>query len=187
MAEPRLPERLAGPRVLLARWTPADVDTLGKAVARNLEHLRPWMPWVSAEPLSGPARRRLLEQWGREWQEGGDAVLGIFLAGLVVGSCGLHRRLGPAALEIGYWVDRDHLRQGIATEAAGLLTSAALGLPGIEAVEIHHDKANLASGGVPRRLGFSLLGEVADDKPSAPAEVGVDLVWRMTREAWAGR
>ena len=53
-------------------------------------------------------------------------------------------------LEIGYWVHVDHLQKGYATEMARILTSAAFTVPGIERVEIHHDKANTRSGAIPR-------------------------------------
>jgi RimJ/RimL family protein N-acetyltransferase len=95
----------------------------------------------------------------------------------------LHRRLGPGALEIGYWTHPKFLRRGIASAAARLLTDAAFALPAIEYVEIHHDKANLASRGVPERLGYEFIGE-RPDATAAPAELGVDCTWRMSRERW---
>jgi hypothetical protein len=52
-----------------------------------------------------------------------------------------------------------------------VLTDASLRLPGVTHVEIHHDKANFASAGVPRRRGFWLLGEIPDEI-EAPAERG---------------
>jgi RimJ/RimL family protein N-acetyltransferase len=110
-------------------------------------------------------------------------VLGVFLDGQVVGGCGLHRRLGPAGLEIGYWIHPSFLRRGLATSAARLLTGAAFTLPETTHVEIHHDKANEASGGVPRKLGFAFIGE-QPDTPEAPGEVGIECRWRMTRERW---
>jgi RimJ/RimL family protein N-acetyltransferase len=166
-----------GPRVVLRPETAIDVAQLGAVVSRNLEHLRPWMPWVANEPLTDEQRLALLERWDRERVQGGDAVFGIFLDGEIVGGAGLHRRRGPHGLEIGYWVDRDHLGRGIATEAAGLLTEAALGVPGITFVEIHHDKANVASAKVPERLGYRFVGE-APDQIKAPGEVGIDCTWR---------
>jgi hypothetical protein len=54
---------------------------------------------------------------------------------------------------------------------AGLLADAALAEPGIAAVEIHH-KANRASAGVPRKLGYRFVGEAPDGK-HAPADVGI--------------
>jgi RimJ/RimL family protein N-acetyltransferase len=63
------------------------------------------------------------------------------------------------------------------------LTGAALGLPGIDRVEIHHDAANVASGRIPAKLGYARLGEqpARDLWPSAPAETGTDVVWQITR------
>ena len=56
-------------------------------------------------------------------------------------------------------------------------------MPQITHVEVHHDKANVASAGVPRRLGFQLLGEV-EDQIGAPSEIGVEWQWRMAGEQW---
>jgi RimJ/RimL family protein N-acetyltransferase len=66
------------------------------------------------------------------------------------------------------------------------LIDAAFSVPGIDRVEIHHDKANQASAGVPRKLGFRWLGEESDE-PEAPAEVGIECRWRMDRDAWSGQ
>jgi RimJ/RimL family protein N-acetyltransferase len=45
-------------------------------------------------------------------------------------------------------------------------------------VEIHHDRANVASAGVPRKLGFRFVGEYPA-APSAPAEAGIEWRWRL--------
>jgi RimJ/RimL family protein N-acetyltransferase len=98
---------------------------------------------------------------------------------------GLHGRIGPGALEIGYWVARDHTGRSLATNGAAALTGAALALPGIERVEIHCDQANLASAAVPRKLGFR-LDRVKAEPATTPAETGKKLVWIKERER-AGR
>jgi RimJ/RimL family protein N-acetyltransferase len=87
-------------------------------------------------------------------------------------------------LEIGYWVHADHLRRGIATEAARALTEVAFGVDGIERVEIHHDRANVRSRAVPARLGFTFMGE-SPDGARAPAEDGIDCTWTITASEWA--
>ena len=56
-------------------------------------------------------------------------------------------------------------------------------MSGIERVEIHHDKANTASGAVPRRLGFRFAGE-RPDGAQAPAELGIDCTWAVSRADW---
>lgn len=50
-------------------------------------------------------------------------------------------------------------------------------------MEIHHDKANTASAGIPRQLGFTLVDEIADEAES-PGEIGIECRWVMTRSAW---
>jgi RimJ/RimL family protein N-acetyltransferase len=173
----RLPERVEADGLLLRRWTVDDAEALERVVTENVEHLRPWMPWVADEPMPFANRVALLSQWEDEWRDGGDVLLGVFRAGEPAGSCGLHRRIGPAGLELGYWIAEGHLRQGFATAVARALTEAALAIPGIERVEIRHDKENKASAGIPAKLGYELVGERAS-AGEAPAESGVEWVWR---------
>jgi ribosomal-protein-serine acetyltransferase len=178
-----LPERIEGHGILLRRWVLDDAEALSRAVAESGDHLRPWMPWMAHEPSTSEQRRTRLVEWDRAWRSGGDVVLGIFVDGEVAGGCGLHRRLGPAGLEIGYWVHPSYVGHGVATAVARLLTDAAFSVPGITHVEIHADKANAASSAIARRLGFRFLGESPDER-TAPAELGIDCGWRMDRSAW---
>ncbi len=141
------------------------------------------MPWIAHEPLSVTERQALIESWHQDWLAGGDVVMGVFVDGAVAGGCGLHRRIGPGGLEIGYWTARRFLRQGVATTAAGLLADAAFSDPGIERLEIHHDLANQASGGVPRKLGFRCVRRLPDEI-QAPGESGISCEWRMTSDQW---
>jgi ribosomal-protein-serine acetyltransferase len=181
----RLPDHLEGSEgVLVRRWQLDEADILATAVAQSADHLRPWMDWVRQEPMTLAQRRLWLVARERAWAAGGDVLLGIFLHGQAVGGCGLHRRLAPDGLEIGYWVHPSFTRRGIATEAARLLTASALALPEISHTEIHHDQANVASRGVPRKLGYHLV-EKRHDAVEAPAEVGIECVWRMDHDLWA--
>jgi ribosomal-protein-serine acetyltransferase len=180
----RLPEQMVGPGSLtLRRWIQEDAEKLDRAVTESVEHLRPWMPWVAQEPLPINERRALINGWEQERLAGGDVVMGIFIDGAVAGGCGLHRRIGPGGVEIGYWTARSFLRRGTAAAAARLLTDAAFACSEIMRVEIHHDQANQASAGVPRKLGFELVREVHDEV-QAPGETGVSCEWQMTRGDW---
>jgi ribosomal-protein-serine acetyltransferase len=170
----RLPERIEGDGLVLRRWRAQDAELLHEAVVDSVEHLRPWMPWIADEPMSVEQRRALIEGWERDWEGGGDVVLAIVRDGIVAGGSGLHRRRGPDALEIGYWLRPGFVGRGIVTTAVRLLTTAAFAVDGIERVEIWHEETNAASGAVPARLGFIEVGEVEGDR-----------VWRTTREQWA--
>jgi ribosomal-protein-serine acetyltransferase len=170
----------------LRTWRPEDAPALAEAIAASAGHLAPWMAFANGPARTAAEHAARFEEWEQDRRGGGDGVYGIFLAEVAVGSCGLHRRLGPGALEIGYWVHVGYLRRGIATTAAALLTDTAFRLDGITAVEIHHDAANLASAAVPRRLGFSRVGELARPR-TAPGERGLEWQWQMTRESWPAR
>ena len=179
------PERIdLGGGPVLRRCHPADAEALYLAIVESREHLWPWTPWVTRANLE--EERAVLVRWEEQWDGGGELQYGLFLGPLAVGSTALIPRIGPGGLEIGYWVHAAHTRRGYATSAAAALTSVAFTLPGIEMVEIHHDRANLASEGVPRKLGFVLVGEHPrpSSSPPAPADSGISRIWRMTRDRW---
>ena len=178
----RLPATIASSDGLqIRRWLPQDAEILDELVRESLAHLRPWMPWAADEPIRIDQCRAMLDQWEADWRAGGDVLMGIFAGQAAVGGCGLHRRIGPGGLEVGYWVHPQHLRQRIATRATSLLIDAAFSVPDLTHVEIHNDKANTASAGVPRKLGFVLIDE-RPDAPAAPAEIGIEQRWRMHRD-----
>ena len=189
-----LPELVETPRLTLRLWTTRDAPALHAAVVTSADHLRPWLPWMAHEPLSIADREALITEWRHGWLDGGDAIYGVFARGAaddrddgeVLGGTGLHRRLGPGGLEIGYWIHVDHVGQGYATELALALTSVGLSLPGIHRIEIHHDQANVISGRVPQRLGYTWVG-ATDREPLAPGHTGVSWTWRMTAADWARR
>ena len=174
-AAPVAPEQLE-----IRAWREEDAHALGAAITASLEHLRPWMPWIAEEPLTDAERRARIWVWGQARAAGGDETLGVFLDGEVVGGCGMHHRIAPGGVEIGYWVHVDHVRRGIATGLSERLVAEAFARPSTTHVEIHHDVANEASGAVPRRLGFRVVGE-EERAPTAPGETGRERRWRLDR------
>jgi len=57
----------------------------------------------------------------------------------VLGSTGLHTRVGAGAREIGYWIHQDYINQGLATEATAALTKVAFAIDQVTRIEIHCD------------------------------------------------
>jgi RimJ/RimL family protein N-acetyltransferase len=173
-----MPGLIELPGLTLRRAGPQDAGMLAEAVTANLDHLRDWMPW--ADPAAGTVQVQAarLAGSGQEWDQGSTyefvAVLGE--PARLLGAFGLHRRIGPGGLELGYWLSRDATGQGHATAAARALTAAALALPDVDRVEIHCDPANERSRRLPQRLGYR-LDRVDPRQPDAPAETGLSEVW----------
>jgi ribosomal-protein-serine acetyltransferase len=188
--------------VTLRRYRAEDVDALFGAVTESLDHLRPWMPW--AADYSRASAEEFLAGSIKDWDEGtaynyaimtaspggralagralaGRALAGRALAGRVLaGGIGLMTRCGPGGLEIGYWVHRAYTGRGLATAATAALIGQAFGLPGVDWVEIVHDELNVASGQIPRKLGFTEVERRPLDPPPASG-TGTGVVWRLTR------
>lgn len=170
------PELIEATVCAVRRARVADAAQLKDAVDRSLEHLRPWMPWIAQEPTTLAQREELLEQWDARWRAGTEYQYVIEVDGRVAGACGLMTRVGPGALEIGYWVSADMAGRGMATAAASALTHAGLVLDGIGRIVIFHDEANRASGRVPAKLGYVRAGKKFVE-PQAPGETGVHVRW----------
>jgi RimJ/RimL family protein N-acetyltransferase len=188
------PERIevdgaAMPRLLLRRLLPDDAAAVARAATESIDHLRPFLPWAVPEKLTVEAQRRRLAAPEMAWlPEGDHFAYGVFPADdgdALLGASGLHRRRGPGAHEIGYWVHVAHLRRGIATAAASAMTDAGFAVQGIDTMEILCDVANHASAGIPRKLGYRLTDTI-EHEAAAPAETGKRFVWTVSREEWCG-
>ena len=77
----------------------------------------------------------------------------------LVGACGLGRR-PSGAVELGYWIAREHWNRGFATEAGLALLDIAEAL-GLERLEASYFIDNPASGRVLEKLGFLPTGIAA--------------------------
>jgi RimJ/RimL family protein N-acetyltransferase len=150
------PRRIVTERLVVRCYEPSDAPRLKEAVDSSLDHLRAFMNWAWDAPLPLEAVEDLLATFRSQFESGENFAYGLFTQDEteLVGGSGLHRRVGPEALEIGYWMRASRLRQGLVTEAAAGLTRAAFERCAVERVEIHIDPANVASLGVPVKLGY---------------------------------
>lgn len=168
---------------LLVRTDPARTSRVVAAVNASLDHLRPWMAWAQ-EPATEESLGLFVAEAREAWDARREFNYSIVDSAdfEVLGGCGLHGRLGPHGLEIGYWVHVDHVGGGLATTASRALTNAAFAIPGIERVRIQCEDGNTASARVPEKLGYALVGvEVPDDGPCANRPT---QTWVVERAAW---
>jgi ribosomal-protein-serine acetyltransferase len=180
---PRPPEVIDAGPAILRRWRMADLEAAYEAVLESLEHLRPWMPWATG--FNRASQAEFLAGCERDWDAGAAFNYAMLVDEAIAGSIGLMARIGPGGLEIGYWVHQACTRRGLATAASAALVEQAFALPGIERVQIVHDELNVASGGVPRKLGFTEIERrPLDHYP--PGGTGIGVVWQLScRDAFA--
>lgn len=165
-------------RVELRRWRADDIDELHRLITESRDHLLPWMPFAATHDRK--EGEEFLARTQELWAAGESYYYAMTTGGAVVGSCGLHRLIGPGGLSIGYWIHPAWTGRGLVTMAGTALVRAARELPGIDRIEIHHDEANSASGAVARRLGFTEFERVRmPGGPEAPGETGIDVRWRL--------
>src|SRR4051812_17228163 len=161
------------PRLLLRPGFPEDAPALAAAIAdeaivRNLATV----PW--------PYRVRDAEAFLASPR---DPILPSFLifqrteaAPQLVGSCGLGRR-PSGAVEMGYWIAREHWGCGLATEACTALVDIA-GTLGLASLEGSHFVDNPASARVLEKLGFEPIGIIA---PRMSCARGTEVPARLMR------
>lgn len=172
------PERLRADGVELTRVRAVDGEDVAAAVRASFRHLSPWMGWATEEAADPAVHRARASEVEHQWDQGTEFgyVLRLVGAAPVVGMLGLHRRVGPGAADIGYWLHPGYIGRGYATSAVRVVTATALSLDDVARVEIHTDEANLASAAIPRRLGYR-LDRVELRPPQAPAETGRLQIW----------
>lgn len=173
----RPPELLEAGNIRLRRHSVDDAQGIAEAVAASMTDLRSWMPWATNEATDADFQRQRLESAVGLWEAGSDfSYVVVGDEDRVLGVMSLMARIGPDALEIGYWIRSDFTGRGIATAGAAALTKAALALPHVVRVEIHCDEANVRSAAIPQRLGYR-LDRIDQDEITAPGEIGRCMIW----------
>ena len=75
----------------------------------------------------------------------------------------------------------------VATAVSRALTDLAFTVPAVSRVQISHDASNLASAGIPARLGYQRLPDRSAVAPSGTASTGIAGVWMVTQDQWRRR
>jgi RimJ/RimL family protein N-acetyltransferase len=179
--------RLHTRRTLLRCWEPVDAPMLTRVMETNLDHLRPWMPWIQEEPLPVEEKAARLRRFRAEFDLDQNYVYGVLTPDQseVLGGTGLHPRVGPRAFEIGYWIDVGHINQGLATEVAAAMTRVAFQLHRVDRVEIRCEPENGASAAVPRKLGFTHEGNLRRRLLGAGDRLCDTMVWSLFADEYA--
>jgi len=176
--------RIITPRLVIRCPEPIDVSLLDLAVKQSLSHLLPWMLWAKREPVNLQERIEFLRTVRGNFDLGVDFGYLIFNPSetILLGATGLHTRLGQGAREIGYWIHKDHINQGYATEVSTALTKVAFEIDHVKRVEIHCDPKNIRSASVPRKLGFIHEATLHNRLENMAGGLRDSMIWTLFEE-----
>jgi RimJ/RimL family protein N-acetyltransferase len=186
-----LPEPIPGPayrittaRLVIRCMEPKDADLLTRAIEESLDHLLPWAFWAKQQPLTIQKRIELLREWRGNFDRSLDFQFGIFdpAESLVLGCARLNPHHGDIMREIGYWIHKDHINQGYATEVSAALTRVAFEIDHVTRVEIHCDPKNVRSAAVPRKLGFVHEATLHNRSVNTAGNLRHSMVWTLFQE-----
>ena len=185
-----LPERIEAERLLLRAYAPADADNLTDLIARSQNELLDSFPKLVARVATrGDAAGHIQEK--SELRAARKAFwYGIWLksGGPQIGECAIKNvDWEIPSGELGYFIDPQHRRKGLASEAMRALLSACLGDLGFRRICVRIFPDNASSLAVAQSVGFVKEGVHRNDFRSGKGQVR-DLVYlSMTDDDWRQR
>lgn len=174
-------------RLTLRPLQPNDAEALHRLindweVTRTLAELPYPYPRELADDWIGSTIRRIADgsayHLAITGQEGDRETL--------VGVVGLTLDTQARSGRLGYWVGRSYWRHGVATEAAGRLTSWAFANLALDRIVAEVAESNEASSAVLRRIGFRQVGTATRHSEASGMDHQV-LVFHATRDDVFGR
>ena len=173
--------RIETERLVLRCYQPADAPRVQAAVEASLDELRPWLPWTRHEPMSLSQPVQLLRQFRGQFDLGHDFTYGAFdpQETHLLGSTGLHTRVGPGAREIGYWICTGHTGAGLATEMVAALTRVGFELEQLQRIEIHCSPDNTRSATVARKLGYTHEATLRQRLDMGEGQLRDTMIWTL--------
>lgn len=178
--------RIETERLILRCYKPEDADLLDKSISESVDHLKHWMPWAHEEPEAIEIKINRLRQFRANFDLDEEYVYGIFdpEEKELLGGTGLHPRVGSDALEIGYWINVNHINQGYATESTGALTKVGFEINEVKRMEIHCLPNNFASASIPKKLGYLHEATLRKRQPNEKGELNDTMIWSMLKEEY---
>ena len=139
-----------------------DAEELFHVVDANRQHLRRWLPWLDANTEVEHTRQFISSTLDQHARNQGF-VCGVLLSDRIVGVVGYHAiNWGNRSVEIGYWLSREAIGNGIMTRCCRVLVDHAFSRLGLNRIAIPAAVGNSGSRAIPERLGFRQEGIIRD-------------------------
>ena len=149
------PDQLAAERVQLRRYHSSNAEGVRQLIDRNRERLRRNFPELANGVKTVEAASAYVAASDKQWAEGVAFVYGIWLASELhpIGQLRIKSMVWnvPSA-ELSYFVDRQWLRKGVATEAIRAVLRAAFDDLGFKRIYVRIIGANEESLALAHRL-----------------------------------
>lgn len=178
----QIPYGIITDRLVIRCYNSNDAELLMEAITNSLDNLKKWMPWAKSEPGSLESKKALLKKFEDDFVHNIDYNFGVFnkQQDVLIGSAGLHTRIGAKAREIGYWINSAYLNQGYATESTKALIKVGFEYHDINNIQIHCDPKNIASQQIPKKLGFDLTDILESNTTTPEGDLRDTMIWNMT-------
>lgn len=137
---------------------PEMAEIVSHTVRKNLGHLKSWMPWAVANYGLEHAKT-WIETSSQQTEKSGAFTLIIFNGEEMIGTIGIHELdMYHRHTSMGYWLDKDHVGNGIITRCCRVLLDHLFGTMELNRVQINTNVENVRSRAIPERLGFTQEG-----------------------------
>ncbi len=155
---------ISGSRVILRSAELGDVQGLFNIIDFSREHLERWLPWIDYVH-NVDDERHIVEQWIYDMQIRTAIHLCILVEDNLVGLVGTHQiDWINQRTSIGYWIGKDCLSKGYATEATAILLNYLFEKLRLHRVFIQAATENKASNRVIEKLGFKWEGLLRENE-----------------------
>jgi RimJ/RimL family protein N-acetyltransferase len=173
---PNPPYLLRSPRLILRCPQPEDAARRKEAVDSSGDHLGRLFS-LTPESMALEAHLAHVRKCRGGFDLDQDRCYGAFEpdTGRMVGETFLMKRVGIGALEVGYWLRRDAVGKGLATEMAAAMVKTAFEHDKVKRMDLMTDVDNAKSAAVAKRLGFTFEGRLRD-RQFAPHHPRADLL-----------
>lgn len=177
-------EHIHTPRLTLRMLEVTDAEVIQDLLARNKEHMIPWVPWAIHEPEPVEEKKQKIRTWKGEFFMDQKYVYGAFNteSGVLIGLVFLFTRQGKDILEIGYIIDHLASGKGYATECSYALTKLGFQHIAVQKMMIICSGRNEASARIPEKLGYHLEARQLSVERNELGDREENLIWSLFKE-----
>jgi ribosomal-protein-serine acetyltransferase len=144
--------------IIIKSWDIADAPKLFALTDANRDHLVTWFNWLP-KTKSVIDSEKFITNALVEMTDDKSLEMGIWQKDQLIGCIGLHDiSLENYRAAIGYWLDKDHLKQGIITNSVKTLIEYCFTTLNLNRLEITAATINKPSFSIAKKLGFTREG-----------------------------